>query len=87
MDDPMHTIFSKSKFENFGNGDFRMMKNGRSEIMGSIAEKADSIDAKCTQVEVQTEIEETLVDILQLGSSATNGIEKASLRFLKSTTI
>lgn len=47
-----------------------MMTIAKSELSGWIAEEEDCIYAEHTQAEAQTQIEKTLVEMLQLGNNA-----------------
>lgn len=61
-----------------------MMTIAKSEVKNVIAEEAGRVCAVRTQAEVQKRIEEALVDMLQLGTSAcSNEIKRASVWFLE----
>lgn len=58
------------------------MKITKSKIKNLILEKADRIFVERAQTEVQTQIEEALVDLHQLGNkTASDGIKRSSDRF------
>lgn len=70
-DDLIHTTPSEDEFKNYGSNADVMVTLARSNIKRLIAEKVDRNYPKRTQAEVRNQIEETLVDMHQLESSAT----------------
>lgn len=62
-DDPMHTKPSEQELANYGNDADVMMTSARCEIKGFIANEVDRFYVECTQAGVQTQIEESLVDM------------------------
>lgn len=80
----MHTTPSKYQFQNYRN-DWDVMRTiARHEIKGMNASKVDPICAERSRTEFQTQIKDSLVDMLQHGSIAqSNKVRTASIRFLK----
>lgn len=84
----MHSTPSRNKFENYGNDAAVMMTIARSKVNGLISDFVDRVYSERTQAEVQTQIEEALVDMLPLGNNAVStGLKTASVRFLETTII
>lgn len=65
----MHITPSENDFENYGNDADVVMNIARSEIKGLESEEADRVYAGRTPLEVRTQIEETLFNILYLDNS------------------
>lgn len=85
---PVHVTPSRNELENYGNDAEVMMDIARSEIKCSISEEADSIFTDRTQAESQTQIKNTLANMLQFGHSAfLNGIKTASALLLDTTVV
>lgn len=66
VDDSMHTKTSENECGNHGNAVEVVMKTARSKMKGLIAKKGNRAYAERTQGDVQSQIEETLVDIYSL---------------------
>lgn len=84
IDDTTYITPLENEFENHSNNFGIMMTIARSKMKGLTGEGADRVYAERTQAEVKTQIEETLVDMLQLGNNAASKeIKTASARFLE----
>lgn len=81
---PMHTTPSGNKSRNYGIGADVKITIAGCKIRCFIAKEVYRVFAERTQADVQTQFEETFVDMLQLGNSAASeGVKTASIRFLE----
>lgn len=88
VDHPRHKRPSENECASYNSDTGSSLKVAMSKKKGLIAEKADSIYAGPTQAVPQTQIEETLVDILQLGNNAASYRTKTdSTQFLETIVI
>lgn len=84
IEDSMHATPSKDKLENYRNDTEVMMMIAKSKVKGFIAERFNRMYAERTQEKGQTQVEEALVAVFQLGKKATRDIIKtASAWFLQ----
>lgn len=84
----MHTSPSGDERGKFCSDADMMMTISKGKMKDLKADEADHIYAERTQVKFLIQIEETPIDVLQLGNNtASNGIESASSRFLKTILI
>lgn len=84
INDRMHTTAQEDDHPNNGIDTDVMITIFENEIKELILGEGDRIYAECTQSKFQAEIEETLVDMLQIGNSAAwNGIKMAPAQFRK----
>lgn len=78
IEDLMHTPSSEDHRANHGNEADIMVTIAKCEIGELNADEADHIHAERTQVEVQFQLEEPLLDILQLGNNAASNWSEIS---------
>lgn len=71
-DDPMHEKPSKDDRANYGSDTDVMLPIADSKIKNLIAEEVDLVYADCSHADVQAQMDETLVDMLHVGNSATS---------------
>lgn len=80
----MHTTPSKGKLADYGNDAEVILEIDESDMMSLTAREVHRIYAERTRAKVQTQIEDTLSDMLKLGKNvASNGIKTSSARFLE----
>lgn len=84
INNPMHSTPSENSLENYENDANVMETIAKTEIKEMVAEESNRNYAERTQAKVQTKIEKTLVDTIQLNNSAaSNGTKTGSARFLE----